>query len=143
MENKDSQHQIEEVTWIILRPLASPLPLAFFVFGVGSALQSVLQLCLIPQGESSILVLIFGAFVFSPMVFASIIAFPTRETFDATLIGLLSFSWLLTALVQYSSPPPHTSSVLSVFSLMVALVLLLPAGPHRRIHVGPSRRHLS
>jgi hypothetical protein len=51
----------------------------------------VLQLCLIPQGESSILVLIFGAFVFSPMVFASIIAFPTRETFDATLIGLLSF----------------------------------------------------
>ncbi len=29
MENKDRQHEIEDVTRIVLRPLASPLPLAF------------------------------------------------------------------------------------------------------------------
>ena len=48
LENKERQREIEDVTRVVLRPLASPLPLAFLAFGVGSAMQSALQLGLIP-----------------------------------------------------------------------------------------------
>ena len=45
--DKDSQRGIEGFTRIVLRPLASPLPLGFFAFGIGSVLQSAFQLGLI------------------------------------------------------------------------------------------------
>jgi succinate-acetate transporter protein len=62
LENKDPQRQVEDATRIILRPLASPLPLGFFAFGMGSVLQSALQFGLVPQGEVPYLALVFGVF---------------------------------------------------------------------------------
>jgi uncharacterized protein len=87
-----SQRWVEDATRIMLRPLASPLPLAFFAFGVGSLMTSGLQFGLIPQQESRELALIFGAFVFPPMLLAAIFAFFGRETLGATALGLISFS---------------------------------------------------
>jgi hypothetical protein len=142
LENKDRQREIEDVTRIVLRPLASPLPLAFLAFGVGSAMQSALQLGLIPRSEGSNLAFVFGAFVFPPLVLAAIFAFLTREALGATLIGLIAFSWLSTALIFYSSPPPQTSAVLGVFSLSLALVLALLGAPPPS-SVNPSSRHSS
>ncbi len=142
MENKDRQREIEDVTRIVLRPLASPLPLAFLAFGVGSAMQSALQLGLIPRREGSNLAFVFGAFVFPPLVLAAIFAFLTREALGATLIGLIAFSWLSTALIFYSSPPPQTSAVLGVFSLSLALVLALLGAPPPS-SVIPSSQHSS
>ena len=40
------------MTRIVLRPLASPLPLAFFAFGAGSLMLSGLQLGIIPASEA-------------------------------------------------------------------------------------------
>lgn len=80
MENKDPQRQVEDVTRIVLRPLASPLPLGFFAFGMGSVLQSALQFGLVPQGEVPYLALVFGVFVFPLELLAAILAFPARET---------------------------------------------------------------
>jgi len=71
-ENQDRQREIEDVTRVVLRPLASPLPLAFLAFGVGSAIQSALQLGLIPQSESANLALVFGALAFPPLIRAAI-----------------------------------------------------------------------
>jgi len=79
LENKDRRREVEDATRIVLRPLASPLPLAFFAFGSGSALQSALQLGLIPPEEGSILALVLGAFVFPPLTLAAILDFLTRE----------------------------------------------------------------
>jgi uncharacterized protein len=125
LENKDRQREVEDAMRIVLRPLASPLPLAFFAFGSGSALQSALQFGLIPPEEASILALVLGAFVFPPLAVAAIFAFLTREGLGATALGLISFSWLSTAIVLYASPPPAISSVLGVLSLTVAVILLL------------------
>ncbi len=55
---------------------------------------------------------------------AAIFAFLTRGPLGATLIGLISFSWLSTALVLYATPPPQTSTVLGVFSLALVMVML-------------------
>ena len=36
----DVQPRVEDATCVVLRPMASPLPLAFFAFGVGSIMLS-------------------------------------------------------------------------------------------------------
>ncbi len=125
MEGKDDQRKVEEITRIVLRPLASPLPLAFFTFGVGSILQSAFQFGLIPQDESRNLAIIFGGIIFPSMFLAAVFAFLSRETLGATALGLISFSWLATSLVTYTSTPDPTSAALGVLNLALAAILLL------------------
>jgi succinate-acetate transporter protein len=124
---KQSEHQdkLQSMTRIVLRPLASPLPLAFFAFGAGSALLSCQQLGLIPPPETKQLAIVFGAFVFPLQFVTALFAFLSRETLGATALGLISFSWLATALVLYTFPPNETSATLGFLSLILAVILLL------------------
>ena len=92
MAEEDSQRRVENLTRIVLRPLASPLPLGFFAFGIGSILQSGLQFGLLPQSEVQNLALIFGALVFPLELLAAILAFPSRETAGATVLSIIAFS---------------------------------------------------
>jgi len=62
---------------VVLRPIASPLPPAFFAFGAGSLMLSGTRLGMIPEHESRDLALIFGAFVFPPMLLSAGIASTT------------------------------------------------------------------
>lgn len=128
MENKDPQRQIEDVTRIVLRPLASPLPLGFFAFGMGSVLQSALQFGLIPQSEIQNLALLFGAFIFPLELLAALLAYPSRETVGATILSIIAFSWLGTAIVTYVSAPDVTSPTIGYLYLAIALILLLLGG---------------
>jgi len=124
-ENAESQGKIEAATRIVLRPIASPLPLAFFAFGVGSVLQSASQFGLIPQEETRSLAIVLGAFVFPPQALAAVFAFYGRETLGATAVGLISFSWLSTSIVTYTAYPDQTSATLGVLNLVLAVILLL------------------
>jgi len=121
----DSQSKVEAATRIVLRPIASPLPLAFFAFGVGSVLQSASQFGFIPQEETRNLALVFGTFVFPLQAIAAVFAFYGRETLGATALGLISFSWLSTAIVTYVAYPSQTSVTLGILSLVLAVMLLL------------------
>lgn len=109
----------------MLRPLASPLPLAFFAFGVGSILLSGEQLGLVPPSEGESLAILYAAFVFPLQLLAAILCFLARETLGATVIGLISFSWLGTALVTLASPASSTSAALGLFNISLAVILLL------------------
>jgi uncharacterized protein len=55
------------------------------------------------------------------MLVTGILAFLSRETLGATLLGLISFSWLGT----YASFPDNTSAALGLLDLVLAAVLLL------------------
>ena len=125
MGKSDDQRKVEEITRIVLRPLASPLPLAFFTFGVGSILQSAFQFGVVPQDESRNMALVFGTVVFPSMFLAAVFAFLSRETLGATALGLISFSWLATSLVTYTSAPDPTSAALGVLNLAIAAILLI------------------
>ena len=125
MGKGDDQRKVEEITRIVLRPLASPLPLAFFTFGIGSILQSAFQFGVVPPDESRNLALIFGGVVFPSMFLAAIFAFLSRETLGATALGLISFSWLATSLVTYTSFPDPTSAALGILDIALATILLL------------------
>ena len=125
MKDKDSQPRLEDVTRVVLRPLASPLPLGFFAFGMGSVLQSALQFGLIPQADVQNLALLFGAFVFPLELLAALLAFPSRETVGATILSIIAFSWLGTAIVTYVSGPDPTSPTIGYLYLSIAVILLL------------------
>jgi succinate-acetate transporter protein len=124
MTQDDTQRRVEDATRVVLRPMASPLPLAFFAFGVGSLMLSAAQLGVIPKQESRDLALVLGAFAFPPMLLAAVLAFFGRETLGATALGLISFSWLASAIVQFVVAPDPTSAALGVLYLALAVVLL-------------------
>jgi succinate-acetate transporter protein len=121
----DSQRMIEERTRIVLRPLASPLPLAFFAFGVGSLMLSGQQLGLIPDSETRTLALILGLFVFPLQALAAVLSFVARETLGATALGLISGSWLAGSAIMYTSPPDATTAAYGIFQICIAVMLLL------------------
>ncbi|HKH75679.1 MAG TPA: hypothetical protein VKA51_01855 [Rubrobacteraceae bacterium] len=90
--SENSRRRVEEVTRVVLRPIASPLPLAFLPFGVGSRLQSGLQFGRVPRAEIPNVALLLGGVVFPAMLVAGVLALLAREPLVATLLGLISFS---------------------------------------------------
>lgn len=125
MEREDPQRRIEDRTRIVLRPMASPLPLGFFAFGVGSLLLSGDQFGLIPSSEVHILAFLFGLFVFPLQALAAILAFLGREPVGATVLGMISCSWLVSSAIFYTSPPGATTISFGIFEITLALILLL------------------
>jgi hypothetical protein len=77
--------KVEGMARIVLRPLASPLPLAFFAFGTGSLKLCGLQLEMIPISETRSFALVPAAFAFPPMVISSVLVFLSCETLGATI----------------------------------------------------------
>jgi uncharacterized protein len=122
------QKMIEGMTRIVLRPLASPLPLAFFAFGAGSLMLSGLQFGIIPASETESFAIVQTAFVFPPLALASVLAFLSRETLGATIMALISFSWLANGLIDLTAPPSQTSATQGLLALALAAILLVVAG---------------
>ena len=116
------------MTRIVLRPLASPLPLPFFAFGAGSLMLSGLQLGTIPASETRSVAIVQAAFVFPPLALSSVLAFLSRETLGATIMALISFSWLANGLIDLTTPPTSTNATQGLLALALAAILLLVAG---------------
>jgi hypothetical protein len=92
---------------------------------MGSVLQSAQQFGLIPQSEVQNLALLFGVFVFPLELLAALLAYPSRETVGATILSIIAFSWLGSAVVMYTIAPDTTSPSLGVLYLAISLILLL------------------
>src|SRR3954454_12911247 len=75
---------------INVRPLASPLPLGLFSFGVGMLLLAAQTAGWVPVGQASQVGLLLAAFVFPLEAVATIIAFLARDVLAATVLGLFS-----------------------------------------------------
>jgi uncharacterized protein len=125
LTQRDSQPRIEDVTRVVLRPLASPLPLGFFAFGMGSILLSALQFGLLPQADVQNLALLFGVFVFPLEILAALLAYFARESVGATILSIIAFSWLSTAVVTFTSASDVNSPTIGVLYLSIALILIL------------------
>ena len=110
---------------IVLRPLASALPLGFFAFGVGTMLLTGLELEWIPAVETTQISLILLCFV-APLQLAScLLAFAARDGGAGTALGLFGGTWTAVGTTFLSLPPGTTSKALGVF--MCALVVPLLA----------------
>jgi succinate-acetate transporter protein len=114
---------------IVLRPIASPLPLAFAAFGIGSLVTGVQQVGGIPVSDQMKVNLLLCVFLAPLQLLAAFYAFSARETLAATGLSLLALNWPAVVVVSLGLPPGATSPVLGTFYLGLGGVLLLLASP--------------
>jgi uncharacterized protein len=117
----------EQLTRIVLRPYASPLPLGFLALGVGSCLLSALQLGWISVAETHQAALAVLVLVAPLELVTCIVAFVIRDVVMATGLGLLFGSWAAVGLLLDRGAPGATSSVMGVLAIAMAVALLVPA----------------
>ena len=114
-------------TRILLRPLASPMPMGFFAFGVGISLTSLLDLGVFAASYSHQVAVLLLAFTAPLQLLAAIFALLARDVGAGTALGVFGATWLATGLGLLLAPPGATSPVTGAFSLYLAVVLLLLA----------------
>ncbi|HEY0717282.1 MAG TPA: GPR1/FUN34/YaaH family transporter [Streptosporangiaceae bacterium] len=120
------------MTRIVLRPVASSLPLGFFAFGTGTVLLSALELQWVPAAQGSVLMAMVLAFVVPLELLAGVFAFLARDGGAATALTLLGAAWTAIAVTILRAPPGATSASLGIFLLTLAtLMLMLSAGALR------------
>ncbi len=110
---------------IVLRPVANPLPLGFFSFGVGMALLGGLGLgWLATVAEVRSAGVLMAAFVFPLELVAAVFAALSRDTAAATTLGLFATSWLGLGLLDVLDPAAQTDRAIGVFLVAFAIMLL-------------------
>jgi uncharacterized protein len=109
----------EAVTRIVLRPLATPLPLGFLGLFVATMLVAGLQLGWVPASQARVLGLAILVLTVPVQLIACVYGFLVRDLVAGTGMGLLAGSWATVALVLLTSPP-HSRSVALAWLLVIA-----------------------
>ncbi|NHD15929.1 MULTISPECIES: GPR1/FUN34/YaaH family transporter [Actinopolyspora] len=117
--------EVERATRISLRPIASPLPLGFFAFAIGSGMLSLWQFGLLVDTDERVLFLLLAAFVFPVQLIAGIFAFHGREPVAATALNLIAFSWPATALITVLSPAAPSRPLVGALDVLIGVVLAM------------------
>jgi uncharacterized protein len=115
--------RIDPPVTIVLRPLASPLPIGFFAFAIGSFLFSALELGWIAHTQAPELATIMLVFVAPIELLASILAFWARDNGGATALGLFGMTWGTVGAILLTSPTAR-SSMLGLFLICMGAVIL-------------------
>jgi uncharacterized protein len=117
---------LTDVTRIILRPIASGVPLGFFSFSLGMFMLGMTSIGVIPINEVSQVGLILALFVFPLELLATIFAFMARDSMSAATLGLFTTSWLLLG-TSYIISGSTTSIALGCYLFGFAGIVLLLA----------------
>jgi succinate-acetate transporter protein len=116
------------MTRIVLRPVASSLPLGFFAFGTGTILLTALELRWVPLAQTPALMIMVLAFVVPLQFLAGIFGLLARDAGAGTALSLLGAAWAATSLTLLTGRPGTRSVALAIFLLMLAAVMLVLAG---------------
>jgi succinate-acetate transporter protein len=112
---------------IMLRPIASSLPLGFFAFTGGTVLLSALELSWVPTAAGAQLAVLVLAFVVPLEALSGLFAFLSRDSGAATGLTTLSAAWAATAITLLREPPGGLSRPLAVFLLTLTPLMLVMA----------------
>jgi succinate-acetate transporter protein len=113
----------EPATRIVLRPMASSLPLGFLAFGTGTILLTSLEAGWLPAAQGTVLMTMVLAFVVPLEALSGLLAFLARDVGAATALALLSAAWAAIALTMLQLPPGGRSPALGIFLLMLSAVM--------------------
>ena len=108
-------------TRVVLRPLATALPLGVSSFGVGMLLLGGIEVGWIATSERATVGILVAAFVFPLELVAAVMAFLERDALAATVLGLFATSWLAQGLVDVTSSSGATSDAVGLFLLGFAV----------------------
>lgn len=121
----DGRPSSEVLTRIVLRPVASSLPLGFFAFGTGSTLLTALELHWAGKEQTASLMLLVLVFVVPLELLAAVFAFLARDGGAASALAVFAGVWAGSALTMLRARPGQPSSALGVFLLTVAPLMLV------------------
>lgn len=110
---------------VVLRPMASSLPLGFFAFTVGTVLLTALELRWVPMAQTSQVAVLVLAFVVPLEALSGLFAFLARDSGAATGLMTLSAAWAATAISLLHGPPGALSVSLAVFLLTLTTLMLV------------------
>jgi uncharacterized protein len=114
-------------TRVVLRPLATPLPLGFLALVLATVAFSAVQLGWVPPTEGRIAGLVAVVATVPLQLLASVMGFLARDPVAATGMGVLAGTWGVVGLATLTSPPGATSDALGVLLITAGLCMLVPA----------------
>ena len=114
-------------TQVVLRPLATPLPLGFLGLVLATVTFSALQLGWIPPAEGRVAALTALLATVPLQLLAAVMGFLARDPVAATGMGLLSGTWAVVGYTTFTSAPGAASDGLGVLLVTAGIVMLVPA----------------
>ena len=118
----------DNLTRVMLRPLGSPLPLGFFAFALGTFVFSGFELGWVAPAQGRQVAILLLAGIFPSQFVSALMAFLTRDTAGATVLSLLSASWLGLGLAFLTLKPGATSGAIGLYLLGLTGALLIFGG---------------
>ncbi|UDY24985.1 hypothetical protein [Nocardioides sp. Kera G14] len=114
-------------THVVLRPLATSLPLGFLALTVATTAFAALQLTWIPATDGRTIALGVLVLTVPLQLVACLMGFLSRDPVAATGMGLLSGTWGGVCLATLTSAPGALSDGLGVLVICAGIALLVPA----------------
>lgn len=118
---------MEPQTRVVLRPIATPLPLGFLALALSTVMFSAVQLGWIALAEGRIAALTALLATLPLQFLAAVSGFLSRDPVAATGMGILSGTWAVIGYTTLTSPPGAVSDGLGVFLLTAGLAMVVPA----------------
>jgi succinate-acetate transporter protein len=115
-----------EMTRIVLRPMATPLPLGLLGLFLASLLLSAQQLSWVPAGEQHLVLLAVLVFSVPLQATACLFGFPARDPVAVAGMGTLCVTWAATTTVGLLTAPGAAIPVLGVLLVAAGVALLMP-----------------
>jgi succinate-acetate transporter protein len=110
---------------IALRPLGSPLPLGFLVFGIGMAVLAGMELHWIPLPQVHQAALLLLTFVAPLELVAAVFGFLSRDGLAGTGLGVFAGSWATIGVQYLVGEPGARTPVMGLYLLAFAVAVLL------------------
>lgn len=117
----------QRVVRIVVRPMASPLPLGFVGLAGGTIALSAQQLGWVPAQQSHMVAVAALLMAVPLQLVASLVGFPSRDPAAATAMGTLAVSWATVGVLTLLGPPGSRSPVLGVMLLFATGAVLVSA----------------
>jgi uncharacterized protein len=114
-------------TRVVLRPVATPLPLGFLALAFATTVFAALQLGWVPPDQGRIAALTALVATVPLQFAASVVGFLARDPVAATGMGVLTGTWATVGLTTLTSRPGSTSAGLGVVLLTAGLAMFVPA----------------
>lgn len=117
----------EPATRVVLRPLATPLPLGFLALALATTVFGAVQLGWVPPDQGRVAALTALGATVPLQLTAAVVGFLTRDPVAATGMGVLTGTWAVVGLSTSTSPPGTASPGLGVLLLAAGVAMLVPA----------------
>ena len=123
----DSDPAPEVATRVVLRPLATPLPLGFLALALATTVFGAVQLGWVPPDQGRVAALTALGATVPLQLTAAVVGFLTRDPVAATGMGVLTGTWAAVGLTTLTAPPGTASPGLGVLLLTAGVAMLVPA----------------